>query len=191
MGYIRGESRNQIYLLPETVDDYIGEGDPVRRSESFRTIWRVVRRSLPGVVKLAHHEAITRWGAPDTVVSDHGAVFLALQPCLAQLGIQWSEFPTPFCAQATEGQSRQGLQGSQEMFCQKRLEPPVYVRHGITPCPEHTPGSKSVCVCAETLSLTPILRYDGLMEHSLSPTPDERYAHALKLHACDRAVLAG
>ena len=33
-------------------------------------------------------QAIARWGAPDTVVSDHGAVCLALQPCLAQLGIQ-------------------------------------------------------------------------------------------------------
>jgi transposase InsO family protein len=42
--------------------------------------------------RLAHvfRQAITRWGAPDTVVSDHGAVFLALQPCLAQLDIQWS-----------------------------------------------------------------------------------------------------
>ena len=41
--------------------------------------------------RLAHvfRQAITPWGAPDTVVSDHGAVFLALQPCLAQLGIQW------------------------------------------------------------------------------------------------------
>jgi transposase InsO family protein len=42
--------------------------------------------------RLAHvfRQAITRWGTPDTVVSDHGAVFVALQPCLAQLGIQWS-----------------------------------------------------------------------------------------------------
>jgi transposase InsO family protein len=41
--------------------------------------------------RLSHvfRQAIARWGAPDTVVSDHGAVFLALQPCLAQLGIQW------------------------------------------------------------------------------------------------------
>jgi hypothetical protein len=39
--------------------------------------------------RLAHvfRQAITRWGAPDTVVSDHGAVSLALPPCLAQLGI--------------------------------------------------------------------------------------------------------
>ena len=66
----------------------------------------------------------------------------------------------------------------------------MYVRNGMTPCPKHTPGSTSVCVCAETLSLTPLLRYDGLMEHSLSPTPDELYAQALKLHAGDRAVLA-
>jgi transposase InsO family protein len=42
--------------------------------------------------RLAHvfRQAITQWGAPDTVVSDHGAVFLALQPGLAQLGIRWT-----------------------------------------------------------------------------------------------------
>jgi hypothetical protein len=28
MGYIRGESRNQIYLLAETIDDYIGRRTP-------------------------------------------------------------------------------------------------------------------------------------------------------------------
>jgi hypothetical protein len=76
------------------------------------------------------------------------------------------------------------------MFCETPGAP-VYVRNGLIPCPEHTPGSKSVCVCAETLSLTPLLRYDGLMEHSLSPTPDERYTKALELNAGDRAVLVG
>lgn len=42
--------------------------------------------------RLAHvfRQAIARWGAPDAVVSDHGAVFLALRPCLAQLGIRWA-----------------------------------------------------------------------------------------------------
>src|SRR4051794_20208493 len=35
MGYIRGESRNQIYLLPEAVDDHIGEENPVRFLEAF------------------------------------------------------------------------------------------------------------------------------------------------------------
>ena len=47
--------------------------------------------------RLAHvfRQAITQWGAPDTVVSDHGAVFLALQPCLAQLGIQPSADELP------------------------------------------------------------------------------------------------
>jgi transposase InsO family protein len=42
--------------------------------------------------RLAHvfRQAITRWGAPDAVVSDHGGVFLALRPCLAQLGIRWT-----------------------------------------------------------------------------------------------------
>jgi transposase len=35
MGYIRGESRNQIYLLPETLDDYIGEENPVRFLDAF------------------------------------------------------------------------------------------------------------------------------------------------------------
>jgi transposase InsO family protein len=36
------------------------------------------------------HQALTRWGAPQAVVSDHAAVFTALAPCLRQLGIQWS-----------------------------------------------------------------------------------------------------
>jgi hypothetical protein len=35
-------------------------------------------------------QALTRWGTPHTVVSDHAAVFTALAPCLRQLGIQWS-----------------------------------------------------------------------------------------------------
>ena len=30
LGYIGGESRNQRYLLPEAIDDYIGEDNPVR-----------------------------------------------------------------------------------------------------------------------------------------------------------------
>jgi transposase InsO family protein len=35
-------------------------------------------------------QAIGQWGAPDEVVSDHAKVFLALHPCLTQLGIRWS-----------------------------------------------------------------------------------------------------
>jgi transposase InsO family protein len=35
-------------------------------------------------------QALTQWGAPEAVVSDHGAVFVALAPCLRQLDIQWS-----------------------------------------------------------------------------------------------------
>jgi hypothetical protein len=30
MGYMRGEGRTQTYLLPETIDDDIGEANPVR-----------------------------------------------------------------------------------------------------------------------------------------------------------------
>lgn len=56
--------------------------------------------------------------------------------------------------------------------------------------PERTPGSASVCVCVDTLSLTPLLRYDGRMDHALSPIPDARDAHALQRHVGDRAVLA-
>jgi hypothetical protein len=48
-----------------------------------------------------------------------------------------------------------------------------------------------VCVCVDTLSLTPLLRYDRCMDHALSPTPDARDAHALQRQAGDRAVLAG
>lgn len=35
MGYIRGEGRNQTYLLPEAIDDYIGEANPVRFLDAF------------------------------------------------------------------------------------------------------------------------------------------------------------
>jgi transposase InsO family protein len=35
-------------------------------------------------------QAIARWGAPERIVSDHGAVFVALQPCLEPLAIQWA-----------------------------------------------------------------------------------------------------
>jgi transposase len=35
-------------------------------------------------------QAIEQWGAPEAVVRDQGAVFVALQPCLEQLAIQWA-----------------------------------------------------------------------------------------------------
>jgi hypothetical protein len=35
-------------------------------------------------------QAIARWGAPERIVSDHGAVCVALQPCLEQLAVQWA-----------------------------------------------------------------------------------------------------
>ena len=35
MGYISGESRNQRYLLPEAIDDYISEDNPVRFVDAF------------------------------------------------------------------------------------------------------------------------------------------------------------
>jgi transposase InsO family protein len=39
-------------------------------------------------------QAIAQWGAPEAAVSDHGAVFVARQPCLAQLAIQWAPITT-------------------------------------------------------------------------------------------------
>jgi len=35
-------------------------------------------------------QALAQWGAPEAVVSAHGAVFVALAPCLRQLDIQWA-----------------------------------------------------------------------------------------------------
>ena len=35
MGYIRGESREQVYLLPEAIDDYVGTDNPVRFLDAF------------------------------------------------------------------------------------------------------------------------------------------------------------
>jgi len=35
MGYIRGESREQVYLLPEAIDVYVGTDNPVRFLDAF------------------------------------------------------------------------------------------------------------------------------------------------------------
>ena len=35
MDYIRGTSRNQVMLFPETVEDYITEDNPVRFIDAF------------------------------------------------------------------------------------------------------------------------------------------------------------
>jgi hypothetical protein len=35
MGYMRGEGRNQTYLLPETIDDDIGAENSVRFLDAF------------------------------------------------------------------------------------------------------------------------------------------------------------
>jgi transposase len=35
MGYIQGESRNQTYLLPPAIDDYVPEDHPIRFLDAF------------------------------------------------------------------------------------------------------------------------------------------------------------
>ena len=35
MGYVRGESRQQVYLLPEAIDDYVAAENPVRFLDVF------------------------------------------------------------------------------------------------------------------------------------------------------------
>jgi transposase len=47
------------------------------------------RQSLSRVVQVCR-QAIAQWGAPDAMVSDNAGVFLALSPCLQQLGIRWA-----------------------------------------------------------------------------------------------------
>jgi hypothetical protein len=47
------------------------------------------RQNLSRVVQVCR-QAIAQWGAPDAMVSDNAGVFLALSPCLQQLGIRWS-----------------------------------------------------------------------------------------------------
>ena len=47
------------------------------------------RQNFSRVLQVFRH-ALMQWGAPEAVVSDHGAVFVALAPCLRQLDIQWS-----------------------------------------------------------------------------------------------------
>jgi transposase len=46
------------------------------------------RQNLSRVVQVCR-QAIAQWGAPDAMVSDNAGVFLALSPCLQQLGIRW------------------------------------------------------------------------------------------------------
>jgi transposase len=47
------------------------------------------RQNLSRVVQVCR-QAIAQWGAPDAIVSDNAGVFLALSPCLQQLGIRWA-----------------------------------------------------------------------------------------------------
>jgi transposase InsO family protein len=47
------------------------------------------RQNLSRVVQV-FRQAIARWGAPEAIVSDHGSVFMALQPRLDRLAIQWA-----------------------------------------------------------------------------------------------------
>jgi transposase InsO family protein len=47
------------------------------------------RQNLSRVVQVCR-QAMAQWGAPDAVVSDNAGVFLALSPCLQQLGIRWA-----------------------------------------------------------------------------------------------------
>ena len=35
MGYVRGERRQQVYLLPEAIDDYVAAENPVRFLDVF------------------------------------------------------------------------------------------------------------------------------------------------------------
>ena len=54
--------------------------------------WRLpnltIEEPIPASRLQVFRQAIAQWGAPETVVSDHGAVFVALQPCLTPLAIQ-------------------------------------------------------------------------------------------------------
>jgi transposase InsO family protein len=47
------------------------------------------RQTLSRLIQV-FRQAIARWGAPEAVVSDHGAIFVALQPCLEPLTIRWA-----------------------------------------------------------------------------------------------------
>jgi transposase len=51
------------------------------------------RQTFSRVVQV-FRQAMEQWGAPEAVVSDHGGVFVALQPCLEQLAIQWTPITT-------------------------------------------------------------------------------------------------
>ncbi len=53
----------------------------------------VDRQNVAPLVQV-FRQAMAQWGAPEAVVSDHGAVFVARQPCLAPLTIQWAPITT-------------------------------------------------------------------------------------------------
>ena len=46
------------------------------------------RQNLSRVVQVCR-QAIAQWGVPEAIVRDNAGVFLALSPCLQQLGIRW------------------------------------------------------------------------------------------------------
>jgi len=47
------------------------------------------RQNFTWIVRV-FREAVAQWGAPDELVSDNAKVFVALDPCLQKLGIQWA-----------------------------------------------------------------------------------------------------
>jgi transposase len=58
MGYISGEDRNQIYWLLETVNDSVGEDNPVRFLAAF------VDKLDLGDLGFQHATPADRWGGP-------------------------------------------------------------------------------------------------------------------------------
>lgn len=47
MGYIQGADRNQVILLPDTLDDYVGEDNEVRAIDASINCVQPEKASLP------------------------------------------------------------------------------------------------------------------------------------------------
>ena len=71
MSYIRGESLEQIYLLPETIDDYVGPENPVRFLDVF-----VEKLDLDGLG--FQHATPAETGRPMIPVTCCGCICMAI-----------------------------------------------------------------------------------------------------------------
>ncbi len=60
MGYITGANRNQIILFPDSIDEYIDEGNPVRVIDAYiesLELFDLGFTKAPQKIRVGHHTA--------------------------------------------------------------------------------------------------------------------------------------